>query len=208
MPGLALQTDAFVLLKRPPSDAFQACTVFSPEHGLLHVLQRLPKKSAASQVTLDLFDEASLMLESSNQGHTWFIKEIRLIHRSSGIGRSYESLRLASEFTSLIARNPVPEESRAKVGTLLHQALAAFAATDRPDAVYFKALYCFARDEGYPLKQQWLPTLPAELRAEADLLLRTPTAELSQSKIEHKKSDLLLRRLEEYLRGHTEVLLD
>ena len=60
MPGLLLQTDAFVLLKRPPTDKFQGYSVFSTEHGPLHVLQRLPKKSAASQVTLDLFDEAAL----------------------------------------------------------------------------------------------------------------------------------------------------
>lgn len=213
MPGLTLQTDAFVLLKRPPSDAFQACSVFSAEHGPLLVLQRLPKKSAASQVTLDLFDEAALLLESSNQGQTWFVKEIRLLQRHAGIGRSYENLRLASAFASLIARNRVTEESRAPVAALLRQAFTAFAATPRPDVVYFKALYCFARDEGYPVRQQWLPTLPRELRDEATLLLRAPVADFArpddpQSKINHPKSPLLQSRLEEYLRAHTEILMD
>lgn len=208
MPGLMLQTDAFVLLKRPPSDAFQACTVFSPEHGPLHVLQRLPKKSAASQLTLDLFDEVALQLETSNQGQTWFTKEIRLLHRSSGIGRSYETLRLASEFTALIARNRVPEDGRAKVGALLRQVFASFATSTRPDIVYFKALYCFARDEGYPVKQHWLPMLPAELRRLADDILYLPVASLEEAAIDARSSQLLLRRLEEYLRGHTEILLD
>ena len=89
MPGLTLQTDAFVLLKRPPTDAFQGCIVFSTEHGPLHILQRLPKKSAASQVTLDLFDEATFFLESSNQGQTWFVKELNLLNRQTGIGRRH-----------------------------------------------------------------------------------------------------------------------
>jgi len=208
MPGLTLQTDAFVLLKQPPTDSFQACTVFSPEHGPLHVLQRLPKKSAASQVNLDLFDEAALMLESSNQGRTWFIKELRLLHRPSGIGRSYETLRLASEFAGLIARNRVNEDSRAKVGALLRQVFTSFASERRADIVYFKALYCFARDEGYPLKQHWLPMLPVDLRRTAEDLLHLPVASLTESEINPTRSALLTRRLEEYLRGHTEVLLD
>lgn len=208
MPGLTLQTDAFVLLKRPPSDAFQGCTVFSAEHGPLHILQRLPKKSAASQITLDLFDEVSLILESSNQGQTWFVKELRLINRPTGIGRGYETLRHASAFATLIARNRVSEESRLQVGELLRQVLAAFATSDRPDAVYFKALYCFARDEGYPVRQQWLPTLPDDLREAALTMLRSPLTSLGRSDGPDARSSLLIRRLEEYLRGHTEVLLD
>jgi hypothetical protein len=208
MPGLTLQTDTFVLLKQPPSDSFQACTVFSPEHGLLHVLQRLPKKSAASQATLDLFDEAALMLESSNQGRTWFIKELRLLHRPSGIGRSYETLRHASDFAALIARNRVPEESRTKVGALLAKVFAAFAGSNRPDLVHFKALYSFARDEGYPVGQQWLRTLPAALRRLADDILHRPLPELEAGGVDGTQAGLLHRRLEEYLLGHTEVLLD
>jgi hypothetical protein len=208
MPGLTLQTDAFVLLKRPPTDAFQGCIVFSTEHGPLHILQRLPKKSAASQVVLDLFDEAAFFLESSNQGQTWFVKELNLLNRQTGIGRSYETLRLASAFATLIARNRVSEESRPQVGELLRQVFAAFTTSDRPDAVYFKALYCFARDEGYPVRQQWLPTLPTDLRAAAENLLRSPLASLESDGRPDAQSSLLIRRLEEYLRGHTEVLLD
>src|SRR5262249_227979 len=146
----------FVVVKRPPAEAFQSFVVFSAEQGILTVLQRVAKKSAATTIALDLFDEAALQLESTNQGRTWFVKETRLLHRPAGIGRSYEALRLASEFTALLARNPVHEESRISVATLLRTALAAFATGQRPDAVFFKSLYCFARDEGYPVKQEWL----------------------------------------------------
>lgn len=175
---------------------------------MLAVLQRVAKKSAATNPPLDLFDEASLLLESSNQGRTWFVKETRLLDRPAGIGRSYEALQFASEFTALLARNPVHEDSRAAVAALLRTALAAFATGVRPDAVFFKSLYCFARDEGYPVKQQWLPTLPPDLRAEAGRLLHTPLIDLEKSKIGNQRSDILQRRLGEYLRGHTEILLD
>ena len=205
MPAQTLQTVAFVLSRRPPADTFQSFSVFSPEHGPLQLLQRIAKKSAATTQSLDLFDEVALLLESSNQGRTWFIKEARLITRYTEIGRSYETLQLASLLAALVARNPVDEDSRAAVGELLRVAFAAFASGGRPDIIYFKSLYRFARDEGYPLKQQWFPTLPSSDRAEVTTLLNRPLVEQTAPASIVAR---LLRRLEEYLRGHTEVLLE
>jgi hypothetical protein len=205
MPAQSLATDAFVLLKRLPADSFQAFTLFSAAHGPLLVLQRLSKKAATTSPPLDLFDEASLLLESSNQGHTWFIKEVRINTRHAAIGCSYETLQLASKLAALIARNSVDEESRIAVAELLRAALAAFATGVRPDIVYFKSLYRFARDEGYPLKQQWFPTLPAADRAIVAALLNRPLAEQTAAAAWVAR---LQHRLEEYLRGHTEILLD
>jgi hypothetical protein len=208
VPGLPLQTDAFVLLKRPPSDAFQGFNVFSAEHGALLVHQRLPKRAAnkngSTTVALDLFDEVSLRLESSNQGQTWFVQETRLLTRHADIGRGYETLCHASALGALVARNPVHEDSRTQVAALLRQAFASFAAGARPDLVWFKSLYCFARDEGYPVKQQWFPTLPAADREAVATLLNRPLAEQTATIAIVAR---LQRRLEEYLTGHTEILL-
>ena len=205
MPALPLRTDAFVLLKRPPSDAFQTLTVFSPVHGALLVLQRLVQKAAAAAPALDLFDEAALDLESSNQGQTWFLREARLLARHPGLGRSYDTLRLASALTTLIARNPVPEEGRAAVAALLRTAFAAFAAGARPDIVWFKSLYRFARDQGYPLKEQWFPTQTAADREALAILVNRPLAAQSAPA---GQVDRLAVRLAEYLRGHTEIIVD
>jgi hypothetical protein len=207
MPGLPLQTDAFVLARRPPSDSFQSFTVFSAEHGALLVLQRLAKKTAASAAgaALDLFDEVSLRLESSNQGQTWFVQEARLLTRHSGLGRGYATLTAASDLAKLIARNPVHEESRAAVAALLRQAFASLAAGARPDIVWFKSLYCFARDEGYPVKQQWFPPLTTTEREGVAALLNRPLAgQTAAPEIVAR----LTGRLADYLRGHTEILLE
>lgn len=205
MPGLPLQTDAFVLLKRPPAESFQSLTVFSAEHGPLLILQRISKKASSGTVALDLFDEISLELESRNQGQTWFVKESRLIVRHATIGRSYETLRLASALAGLVARNPVPEESRPDVAKLLRQAFQSFAAGARPDLVWFKSLYRFARDEGYPVKEQWFPTLPADDRSAVAVLLNRPLADQNAATATVTR---LTNRLVEYLQGHTEVLID
>jgi hypothetical protein len=215
VPAQSLQTDAFVLLKRPAADSFQSFTVFSVAHGTLFVLQRIPKntsrrttasaKTSSSSVALDLFDEVDLQLESSNQGRSWFVKEVLLIKRHGGIGRSYDALRLASSLAALVARNAVDQESRRSVAELLQTAFAAFASDARPDIVYFKSVYRFARDEGYPLKEQWFPTLPPTDRAEVATLLNRPLAEQTATPAAVTR---LQRRLEEYLSRHTEILME
>jgi hypothetical protein len=204
VPAQVLHADAFVLLKRLPSDSFQALTVFSAEHGVLQVQQRLPRGRANTGVVLDLFDEVTLILESSNQGRSWFVKEARLVTRHTELGRNYDALRLASSLAALLARNPVHEESRVAAAQLLGSALAAFTGP-RPDIVYFKSLYRFARNEGYPMKEQWVPTLTTADRAEVATLLNRPMAEqIAAPEVVAR----LQRRMEDYLRGHTEILLE
>lgn len=204
MPSQSLQTDGFVLLKRPAADTFQSFNVFSVERGSLLVLQRIAKKTGAVNFTLDLFDEVTLGVESSNQGRTWFLKESRLITRHANLGRSYETLRFASNLAALVARNQVDADSRDSVANLLRVAFAAFAAGARPDLVYFKSLYVFARDEGYPLKQQWFPTLlPADQATVATLLNRP----LSEQAATPEDVAHLQTRLEEYLSGYTDIIV-
>ena len=190
-------------MKRPPAESFQTLTIFSAANGAGLALQRISKKSTSA--TLDLFDEASLLLETPAHGSASFIKEVRVQTRLTEIGKSYENLRLASVFASLVARNPVAEESRASVYELVGQSFRAFARADRPDIVYLKSVYRFCRDEGYPLKQAWAPALPSDDRAALAAILNQP---VNEQAAEVKLVARLTRRLEDYLRGNTEILLD
>ena len=215
MPGQQLQTPAFILAKQPSgADAFEQLTAYAGEHGVLHCLVRMPKATTPasgrrgsaprSEGRLDLFDEAELWLESSNQGRTWFIKEHRIIQRHEGIGRSYETLRAAAALSTLISRNPVPDESRDAVAGLLRSSLTALAAGGRPDIVWLKALYCFLRDEGYPVKQHWWPQLTAADRDTAAQILSQPVA---NQNAEPATVATITRRLEDWVRGETEIRL-
>jgi hypothetical protein len=215
MPGQQLQTSAFILAQQPSgSDTFEQLTAFSGEHGVLLCLMRSPKpKSTAAgrrgsvsrnEGRLDLFDEAELWLESSNQGRTWFIKEHRLIQRHNGIGRSYEALRAAAALSTLISRNPVPDESRLPIASLLHSTLTALASGGRPDIAWLKALYCFLRDEGYPVKQQWWPQLSAASRDTAAQLLNQP---LAAQTADAPTVAQITRSLENWVKAETEIRL-
>ena len=204
MPGQQLQTSAFILSKQPSgSDAFEQLNVFSSEHGLLHCLSRITKGKSTT-TPIDLFDETELSLESTNQGRTWFIKEHRLIHRHAGIGRSYEALKAAAAFATLISRNAVPDESREPITNLLRNTFSALGAGGRPDIVWLKSLYCFLRDEGYPVKQQWWPQLtPADRDLAAHLLNQPLAAQTADASSVGK----IMQRLEAWIRAETEIHL-
>lgn len=215
MPGQQLQTTAFILTRQPSgSDTFEQLTAFSGEHGTLHCLARLPKaakpaparRSSApqSEGRLDLFDEAELWLESTSQGRTWFIKEHRHLQRHEGIGRSYDALKAAAAISALLARNPVPDESRAAVVGLLRSSLGALASGGRPDIVWLKTLYSLLRDEGYPVKQQWWPQLPAVDRDAAAQILNQP---LTAQTAEPPQVARIVRRLEDWVAAETEIRL-
>lgn len=210
-----LQTTAFILAKQPSgSDSFEQLTVFSAGDGVLLILARIPKStkpasarrssSPGSEGRLDLFDEAELWLESSNQGRTWFIKEHRLVQRYDGIGRSYEALSAAAALGKLLARNPVPDESRKAVVDLLRTTFTALATGGRPDVVWLKALYCLLRDEGYPVKQQWWPQLGDSDRDLAAHLLNQPLAAQTANLAAVAK---ITRRLEDWVLAETELRL-
>lgn len=204
MPGQQLQTTAFILAKQPSgSDSFEQLTAFSAEHGVLLCLRRIPQGKATA-TPLDQFDETDLWLESSNQGRTWFIKEPRLIRRHDGIGRSYDALRAAAALGSLLIRNPVPDESRKAVAGLLRSTFSALADGGRPDIVWFKALYCLLRDEGYPVKQQWWPQLGAPDRDTAAHLLNQPLAAQTADPATVAR---ITRRLEDWVQAETEIRL-
>lgn len=204
MAGPQLQTTAIVLAKQlSGSDAFEQLTAFCREHGLLHCLRRVAQGKTAS-TPLDLYDEAELWLESSNQGRTWFIKEHRILERRAGIGRSYDALRAAAALTNLVGRNPVSDESRPAVSDLLRSSLTALATAGRPDITWLKALYCFLRDEGYPVKQQWWPELPAPVRDTAAQLLNQP---LAAQTADAATVANITRELEGWVKSETEIRL-
>ncbi|MFI5337467.1 MAG: hypothetical protein ACHQ5A_11825 [Opitutales bacterium] len=214
MPGQQLQTTALVLGRLPSgADAFETLTVFSEEQGQLTCLKRLktgrstPARRGAAppgESCLDLFDEAELWLESTNQGRTWFIREHRHLVRHPGIGRSYEALRTAAALATLVTRNPVPDDSRGPVAALLRQSFVSLEQADRPDLVWFKALYRFLRDEGYPAKQHWWPQLPAADRVAAAQILKQPIAgQTSAPNVVAR----LIRRLEAWVGTDTEIRL-
>jgi hypothetical protein len=151
---------------------------------------------------LDLFDEVQMTLESRNEARTWFIKEAAVMRRRSGLGRSYDALRHACRFAAIIRENPGPEDSRVPIYSLLQRALETWETGVRPDVVYFKSLYLLARNEGYPVAQEWRSRLSPDARTLVASILGEPVAGQS---IDAAEVADMTHDLENYLRHHTEI---
>lgn len=202
MAGLLLNTAALVLERRPAAaDGWVGYQLFAVESGLLSAMRR-ERKGAPADPPPDLFDEIEARLESSNQGRTWFFSEVRIRQRPTGIGRSYEALRCASSLARIILRNPIAPDSRPAVYGLLTEAFSAFAQGLRADVVLFKAVFRFARSEGYPVKQEWLAELPSTEAIAAEDVLARPVRDVS---IEAERVSRWQLRLEDYLRSRAEL---
>jgi hypothetical protein len=210
MPGPLHQTEAHVLAKAPHTGDHLVLTGFSAADGLFTALLRVPHRPKPDAAPApDLFDRLAFSLEHGrgSTGGPWFVREHRLLLRHTTIGRDYEPLAAASRLARVVTKNPGPEDSRAAIDALLTQAFAAFARpAARPDLVYFKSLYLLARDEGLPLKQEWLASLPPGDRITVGAALNLPSdaadAPLAADVIR------LAKRLETYLTAEHDFHLE
>ncbi|WP_404423522.1 hypothetical protein [Nibricoccus sp. IMCC34717] len=196
----SLTTEVFVLGTHPPAEKFARLDAFSADHGTLLAYQRLSRRTA----TLDLFDRATVELDAAPQGEAWFVRDASVTERQEGIARSFEALRCASLFARCITANPVPAESRRQMFDLIGQALRSFASGIRPDITLFKSLFVFARDEGLPVRQQWLATLSRNDQERAQELLTKPVRE---QQLPPAEVSALLRKLCDYLVNESELRL-
>lgn len=196
--------DKILILRLAPSgESFLKMDVLSPEHGTFLCLKRISKKSQ-QQTTPDLFDTADIQLETSKQGTARFVREYQLLHRREAIGRSYHSLRHASEFSALIARNGPHMAEPEALFELVERTLNAFAEGKAPEVVHLKAVYMLLKSEGYPIRESWWPSLPPPLRNAAITLINEPSPEKTDAAM-RKDCEQISQNLYRWLEHETDL---
>lgn len=211
MSGALHTTEARLLARHPHAGDHQVLTCFSAADGLFTALLRPPSPSRHDAPPApDLFDQLALQLarpRGAGESAPWFVRELRILQRHPALGRDYATLAAASRLARFVTRNPVPAESRAAVHDLLARAFAALARpATRPDLVLLKGFYLLARDEGLPVREDWLPTLTAPDRE----LVRSALALPADSPDAPPPPALsrLLKHLETYLAAEADLRLD
>lgn len=195
---------ALILRLAPSGESFLKLDILSPDHGGFLCLKRISKKSS-QQAAPDLFDTADIQLETSKQGTARFVREYQLVQRRESIGASYHSLRHASEFTSLLARNAPHMADPAELFELAVRTLNAFAERKAPEVVHLKAMYLLLKNEGYPIRESWWPQLPSHLKEPAKSAINSPAPEKSPPEA-RDLNESVLQHLTHWLERETDLV--
>ncbi len=187
-----LNAHGVVLDREERGESYIYFRILNSEAGLLTCMFRRAK--APRRESPDLFDHVDLVLERRTHGGGWFVREWRLIQRFQGIGESYAVLKEASLWARLVVANA---QHMAHFETVLDVTLRALAAWDSkapPAVIHLKALYLFCRDEGLPVKEQWLASLSAPLQQAARELISQPSGDAADQEDDAAELLTLLKR--------------
>ncbi|MBK1879800.1 hypothetical protein [Pelagicoccus mobilis] len=205
MPAEKLILPQAIVLKQTPSgERFTQIHLLSVDLGLFSVLKR--NRSKANGFTIDLFDQGEAHIdhkpgETANRG---FLTDFVVSKKRSGLGKSYRSLQAASWLSGLLLRNPMHEESNEDLFHLAERAFDALSDGRPPHAVMLKTLYVFARDEGYPVLEDWASKLGPQIAGSVATLLNTP---LAQIQLERETQQNAYASLAHYIEHHTHIHL-
>ncbi len=199
-----LQDQACLLRKAPAGESHTLQAFFLRENGLQMVLSRKRTKTNSATADPDLFESGEINLERKGADKPAFLRDFHSAVRYSGIARHYPSLAAASRLSRFYERNLRHMEHFTFAWDLLHTALDAFSSKRQPGIILLKAYFLFAKNEGYPVKEEWIATLPGARR--------TGLAQLLQSPVEDCEEDASIieghiRSLEAYFLHHTDLIL-
>lgn len=192
-----------VLSREESGEGSLRIRVFSSDEGLVLVYKRLASKRASGSLP-DLFDEVELRLSRPRTGSdsVSFVSEWRLLTRRPELARGQSRLETASALSLLYQRNGAHLAEPAPAAKLLADALDSLVAGYSPVAVYLKAIYRFARVEGYPVKEAWWQSLPLDQKQNAAKTLNVPLRDLVQ---EECATEEILESLRLWLNAETEL---
>lgn len=197
----------FLLLRLEASgESYLKMHLLGPEEGLELCLNRVSKKENSEKTKPDLFDTAEIDLEPSKQGTMRFVKDYHLLERRTAIGSSYRRLQRASQFCNLLITNGAHMPDLHALYHLASRSLDAFQDRGTPDIVYLKSLFLLLKEEGFPVREFWWPSLPMELRKQAKQFIEQACPE-SLSDEEETSCQRVIEHLENWIRRETDLIL-
>jgi len=201
------QSQRVLLLRKEASgESFLKLHLLGPELGCQLCLKRVSSKSRSTKSAPDLFDTAEVQLESSKHGTAYFVGEYEILRRRSEIGLNYRALRLASEFSNLLILNGGHMADLPALYGLAERSMDAFTDRLEPAVVYLKSLFLLLKDEGYPVRESWWPSVPPQLRElTRQLLAENSPQSLSQES--RASCEAATRHLLQSLRRETDLTL-
>lgn len=198
------QEEALVLKTALSGESFLKLYLLTTSNGVFLCLKRISKK--AQETSPDIFDQASITLETSQQGTMRFVKEYQITKRREQIGHNYKSLSSASYLSHLLISNAEHLPESKTLFNLTVRAFDAFAAGKVPEIVLLKSLYLVLTNEGFPVRESWWPSIPSNLNSLAKNLLQQ-SAPMQIDAVEKKHCQEIYEHLILWIRVHTDLIL-
>ena len=159
-----------VLSVEDRGERFCTLSFLGSGRGLFHPLVRKSKRSPRP----DIFDTARIMLSPSKEGNLYFVNEYEPLKKRTGIGTGYERVRVASRYAEFLCRNTYHLEHVERAFPLSERFFDTVEAGRSPEAAFFKTIYLFVLEEGYPVREDWRVGLAAESRDAVRAILHEP----------------------------------
>ncbi|MCC5841326.1 MAG: hypothetical protein JJT96_14505 [Opitutales bacterium] len=195
-PPTEILGEAVVLGRGDSGEARWRFSFLHAGEGLVMALRRQPGKRAGSAPVPDVFEIGEVQLVASAPGKPYFLRDYRPVQTFRELARNPGAFRLAGVLCAFYRLNLHPSENNALHFEALRQALQAFARRPDPDATLFKAVYRFASQEGFAVREDWAARLQP---AEADDARRILSLPLDQIDVSPERTTALTRRLFQFL---------
>ena len=169
---------AIILDKQPRAESSLFITAFSQEEGLVFVYKKMSSKKTS--FAPDLFDEISCQVQMPNsETAVRFLKDFDVKKHRQGLSASYEKLCAASEISEIVKLNGAHIDETQTLAELLSITFDSIETAQNLDAVKIKFLYLLAKNQGYPVKEDFFASLPASEKSDFAEILKTPILQLS-----------------------------
>ena len=202
MPALAQTIEGTILNRVETGESHLRISLFSGKNGLKLVLLRIYKRSR-SVPPPDLFDDVEFNVNIPRNGSGLpFVKDFQIIKKRAKVAHHHLRFQIASSLARLFLDNGYHLQDTIPVYQLLLNALSALESGLDPMTIWLKTLFRFGRNEGLPVKQDWLANLNRDENQFAIFTLNTPLAE------QEPKADKVLNlvhSLRSWLNAETEL---
>ena len=206
MSGGPTELSSVTLSSDPAGDRFVRVRIFDQALGLSAALFRLPGKKSGQSAPPDLFDDLECQLNPLRSGSSIpFVAEYQKARSYRELARNPSHFLSASEIARFYLNNgshlldPQPRLE------LLRTALDSFSRTLVPKVVLLKLYFCFARDEGLPVRESWLSCLPQVLTEETRRALTRPVCEIG---LDANRIEELVESIKLWMNAETELRVE
>lgn len=196
-----METEAILLVQTLTGENTNRLSFLAPGHGHLTVFKKVGK-SISRKAQPDLFDTATLHLQTSKDGKYNHLSSYHPTCRRSQIAKKYEHFQAACKFATFMNMNASWIDDSTSTFRLLEKALDAFNESEvHPSVILLKSHYLFLQQEGYPVRQDWRANLLKDDQENLASYLHKPLKDLKQ--ISTGASAAILSKLIHWSRHHT-----